>query len=124
MRTPYDEYAKGLALAWLRADGRAESDTRITAAPLLADLTFVLEAGRSLPPPRDLLTALLAPAVLFEFAHDPPDLATMQSWVHKRDGWWFQQLREARRRKTPGTKLPPRLVALSAGDPVEVSMAN
>jgi len=119
MRTPYDEYAKGLALAWLRADGRAESDTRFTAEAQYADLTFVLPPGHALPPPRDLLTELLAPAVLFEFSHDPPDLATTQSWQHKRDQWWMRQRREAREQKRPPPKHPPRLVALCAGDPVE-----
>lgn len=122
-RTPYDNHAKDVAVASLAPYGKAEADARISAETQYADLRFV--RGRS---PRaeaidDFLTRELQARMLYEFAHDPPDVATVSSWLFKRDAWFFALRREARRRKRPLPALPPTLVALSAGDPVEARRA-
>ena len=118
-RTPFDTYAKDLADALLRPYGTTVRDARIDAEPQQADLSFVLDPARQPRRPREFLARFVAPHALFEFAHNPPDLATMSSWVHKRDGWWRLLRNEALRSRSPPSPLPPTLVALSAGDPVE-----
>jgi len=122
-RTPFDTYAKDILQALLSAHGVVESDARISAESQLADLRFVRDDARPPPPTRDFLTDGLEPKMLYEFAHVPPDVATVVSWTHKRDGWFLELRREARRRKEPLPLLPPVLCVLSAGDPVEVRRA-
>lgn len=117
-RTPFDEYAKDVTLDALRPFGEVEADARITAEAQFADLRFVRgERGRGAYD--DLLTRALQPRMLYEFAHAPPDVATVVSWCVKRDVWFLGLRREARRKKLPPPPLPPVLVALCAGDPVE-----
>jgi len=118
-RTPFDTYAKDLAHALLSPLGIAERDARIETEPQLADLRFVLDLGAASAGGGDFLTSLLAPQTLLEFAHNPPGLATMVSWTQKRDAWWRLLRNEATRTQTPLPKLPPMLLGLSAGDPIE-----
>jgi hypothetical protein len=123
-RTPFDLYAKDLTLALLAPFGVAESDARITAETQYADIRFVLSPRKNTREIlHDFLTLLLAPRMLFEFAHHPPDLATVVSWLFKRDGWFLALRREAKRKKLPLPTVPPVLCALSAGDPVEAREA-
>jgi hypothetical protein len=121
-RTPFDEHAKEVALDALRPFGKAEADARITAETQFADLRFV-RGTRSRDGYDDLLTRALQPRMLYEFAHAPPDIATVVSWHVKRDVWFLSLCREARRKKRPAPSLPSVLVALSAGDPLEVRRA-
>ena len=121
-RTPFDEYSKDVAVDALRPFGKAEADARITAEAQYADLRFMRGARRR-GAYDDFLTRALQPRMLYEFAHDPPDVATVASWLVKRDVWFLGLRRAARREKVPLPKLPPTLVALSAGDPVEARRA-
>ena len=122
-RTPFDTYAKDLTLAMLTPFGAAESDARISAEAQYADLRFVRAPRRGGDGIDDFLTRALAPRMLFEFAHHPPDVATVVSWLVKRDVWFLALRREARRRRQKGPTLPPTLCALTAGDPVEARVA-
>ena len=71
-RTPFDQYAKDLMLAMLAPFGAAESDARITAETQYADLRFVRAPRKNARAvPYDFVTRLLAPRMLFEFAHHP-----------------------------------------------------
>lgn len=121
-RTPFDTYAKDVTRDFLKPLGRAETDARITAEPQYADLRFVRSPRAGPRAADDLLAQHLAPRTLFEFAHDPPDVATAVSWTVKRDAWFLALQREARRKKRPPPELP-RLIALSAYDPVEMRRA-
>ena len=121
-RTPFDTYAKDVTRDFLKPLGRAEADARITAEPQYADLRFVRSPRAGPRAADDVLTQHLAPRTLFEFAHDPPDVATAVSWTVKRDAWFLALQREARRKKRPPPELP-RLIALSAYDPAEMRRA-
>ncbi len=125
MRTPFDTYAKHLALEMLRPyRGAAKSDVRLDTEPQSADLCVVFDPQNLPSAPHDYLGGLLATHTLFEFAHNPPSLATMMSWTQKRDAWWRLLINQARRDERPPPPLPPTLVALSAGDPVEARTLN
>jgi len=125
MRTPFDTYAKHLTLGMLRPYRvSAESDVRLDTEPQSGDLCVVADPDRLPRLPRDHLGGLLARYTLLEFAHDPPSLATMMSWTQKRDAWWRLLINEAVRNEHPPPRLPPTLVALSAGDPVEARTLN
>ncbi len=117
--TPYDDHAKDTMQKTLSPYGKAETDARITAETQYADLRFVRGGVVGGGAYEDFLTRVLEPRMLYEFAHDPPDVRTVTSWLHKRDGWFPALCREARRKKQPMPSLPPTLVALSAGDPEE-----
>ena len=121
-RTPYDTYAKDLTVALLSPYGAVESDARVMSEPQFADVRFVLDPDRTRAP-WDFLTRDLTDRLMIEFAHDPPDLAEMTTWTSKRDAWWRALIRAARRRKQEPPRLPPRLLGLSAGDPVEARQA-
>ena len=117
-RTPFDSYAKDLTAALLAPYGAVESDARITSEPQFADVRFTLDTGRAPDGPSDFLTRDLAPYELIEFAHDPPDLAEMMSWMRKQSAWWDVLRKAAKRQKRELPRSPPVLRILSAGDPL------
>lgn len=122
-RTPYDTYAKDLAVALLAPYGTAESDARLASEPQFADVRFVLDPAHAHDAPWDFLTAQRAPLQLIEFAHDPPDLLEMMRWSRKQSAWWEVLRKAAKREKRELPSLPPALLAFSAGDPVEAREA-
>jgi vacuolar-type H+-ATPase subunit H len=123
VRTPYDTYAKDLAVALLTPYGTAESDARLASEPQFADVRFVLDPSHASAPPRDFLTAQREPLQLIEFAHDPPDLLEMMRWLRKQSAWWEALRKAAKRQKLELPRLPPTLRVFSAGDPVELREA-
>ena len=122
-RTVFDDHAKDTMQKTLSPYGKAETDARITAETQYADLRFVLGDTVGDDAYGDFLTRELQPRMLYEFAHDPPDVRTVASWHVKRDVWFLAQCREARRKKVTPPTLPPTLVALSASDPVDARRA-
>ena len=122
-RTPYDTYAKDLAVALLAPYGTAESDARLASEPQFADVRFVHDPAHASDPSWDFLTAQRAPLQLIEFAHDPPDLLEMMRWSRKQSAWWEVLRKAAKREKRELPPLPPKLLAFSAGDPVEAREA-
>ena len=122
-RTPFDTYAKDLAVALLAPYGTAESDARLTSEPQFADVRFVLDPSHAHDAPWDFLTAQRAPLQLIEFAHDPPDLVELMRWSRKQGAWWEALRKAAKRQKRELPPLPPELLAFSAGDPVEAREA-
>ena len=64
VRTPYDTYAKDLAVALLTPYGSAESDARLASEPQFADVRFVLDPAHANDAPWDFLTAQRAPLQL------------------------------------------------------------